>query len=103
MSSPSQALAALNALFQPAPAAVEPDARELPINLDKYILADASAAWDTVSYRWYFGTDIAGVQRIFRFQRGSSLEQWHELLRSQKLQTVSGPFRTQAHAQSAAR
>jgi hypothetical protein len=103
MSSYSQDLAALDALFQPSRAVVESGPPELPVNLDAHILADCSAAWEIVSYRWYRGTDTGGVQRIFRFQRGNSLEQWHETLQSQKLQDIFGPFRTQAHAQSTAR
>ena len=103
MSSYSQDLAALDALFQPSHAVVESEAPELPVNLDAQIVADCAAAWEIVSYRWYRGTDTGGIQRIFRFRRGNSLEQWHEALHSQRLQDVAGPFRTQAHAQSTAR
>jgi hypothetical protein len=101
MLSPSPALAALSALFQTLPAVTESDV-ELPTNLDASIRSDAGAACDLISYRWYRGTDQAGVQRIFRFQRAGSLEQWHESLQSQRLRSVAGPFRTQAHAQSRA-
>ena len=102
MSSSSQTLAALHALFEPAPVAIEPEP-ELPTNLDTHVLADAAAAWDLVGYRWYNGVDTRGVLHIFRFQRGNSLEKWHALLHSQKLQTVGGPFRTQSHAQAGPR
>lgn len=99
MSSSSQALAALHALFEPVVPSV-PDAPELPRNLDDSISADAGSSWDFVSHRWYRGLDSQGVVRIFRFQRGNSLAQWHELLRSQQLQSVDGPFRTQVQAQA---
>jgi hypothetical protein len=94
-------LAALSALFQTPSAAIESDV-ELPTNLDASILSDACTACDAASYRWYRGTDQAGVQRIFRFLRAGSLELWHESLHSQRLQSVAGPFRTQAHAQARA-
>lgn len=99
MSSSSQALAALHALFEPV-APLEPDAPELPRNLDDSITADAATAWDFVTHRWYRGVDTQGVVRIFRFQRGLSLAQWHEALQSQRLQSVDGPFRTQVQAQA---
>ena len=99
MSSSSQALAALNALFEPAqPPVVEvPD---LPLNLDEVIAADAASSWDFVTHRWYRGVDAHGVVRIFRFQRGNGLPLWHELLRTQQLQSVDGPYRTQVQAQA---
>jgi hypothetical protein len=92
---------ALEALFAPAPAApAQPEENfVVPDNLDSTIEADAQAAWDCVTFRWYRGADVNNVTRVFRFQRGLPLSAWHELLRSQHLTQVHGPFRTQLHAQ----
>lgn len=99
MSSSSQALAALNALFEPRLPLAEPEPDpELPTGLDATIAADAAQHWDGPTYRWYRGTDSKGIRRIFRFQRGLSLDAWHLALRTQRLCTVTGPFRTQQMA-----
>ncbi len=95
-------LAALQALFGPAPApAREEELVALPLNLDSAIEADTHAAWDVVLYRWYRGVDAHGVTRIFRFQRGLALTTWHDQLRTQRLTRIDGPFRTQAQATAA--
>ena len=99
MSSPSHALAALSALFQ-TPAFVPMDAPEPPTHLDGLIQADAASAGDVIGHRWYVGRDPSGVQHIFRFPRGGSVAQWHDSLRSQRLVSVSGPYRTMKHAQT---
>jgi len=65
-----------------------------PTDLDPLILADAETRADSATVRWYSGLDAAGAFRIFRFQRGRSIDAWRELLKSQSLQSVSGPFRT---------
>lgn len=72
-----------------------------PTDLDPLILADAETRADSVSVRWYRGLDAAGVVRIFRFQRGRSLQAWQRLLQSQSMQSVAGPFRTRLHAHAA--
>lgn len=73
---------------------------ELPllVHLDETIAADAAVSWDFEAYRWYQGKDSQGVTRTFRFKRGQPLDQWHSLLRAQKLCTLDGPFRTQTAA-----
>jgi hypothetical protein len=105
MLSASKARAALDALFDApavspavAPAAPPPPAPELPRNLDDAIEADTRLAWDGAAFRWFAGRDAGGIVRIFRFQRGLPLEQWHALLRTQALVAVSGPYRNQALA-----
>lgn len=104
MLSASKARAALDALFdapapsvvpEPAPAAPPPD---LPRNLDAAIEADTQLTWDGAAFRWFAGRDATGIVRIFRFQRGLPLEQWHQLLRTQALAEVRGPYRNQALA-----
>ena len=100
MSSSSLALAALSALFQTPTPVVDIDTLELPTNLDEFIQVDAACGSEILGYRWYRGKDQAGVQRIFRFPRAGSLQQWHETLQAQRLRCVSGPFRTLTHAQS---
>jgi hypothetical protein len=72
-----------------------------PTNLDLRILADAETRADSMAVRWYSGVDAAGVVRIFRFQRGRSIEAWRQLLKAQSLQSVAGPLRTRLDAQVA--
>lgn len=106
MPSEAQVRAALDALFDsPAPAPIAPPpappAPDLPQNLDPVIEADVQLAWEGETYRWFAGRGAAGVLRIFRFQRGLTLEAWHETLRKQMLESVAGPYRSQVHAQRA--
>ena len=93
----------LEALFETpgAPVASGADAQEGPqgpTTLDALIRADAELAGDRGGFRWYRGVDGEGVVRIFRFKRGRCVEQWHQLLQSQGLRSVAGPFRTQIRA-----
>jgi hypothetical protein len=69
-----------------------------PATLDELIQGEASRPWEFESFRWYQGPDASGVLRTFRFKRGDSLSDWHELLRRQSLTAVEGPFRTQSQA-----
>lgn len=104
MSSKSKAaIDALNALFAPAPvyAKDEPAAVEIPHTLDAVIESDLGFTSDVPLYRWYKGQDTKGVIHVMRFQRGQSLEQWHENLARQKLVSVQGPYRSAAQAQTA--
>lgn len=89
---------ALEALFGQSPTPANDVALAVPSNLDATVEADMHTVWDGPLYRWYRGRDGAGVLRVFRFQRGASLVQWHELLAAQRLTSVEGPFRSQAHA-----
>ena len=93
-------MAALNALFEPHPTfAREPEPEtEPPANLDEVVSADAAMPWDGPVHRWYRGLDDKGILRVFRFQRGKGLDDWKALLKSQRLASVNGPFRTQQHA-----
>ena len=72
-----------------------------PTKLDPLVLADAETRADSTTVRWYSGLDAAGTVRIFPFQRGRSLDAWRELLKSQSLQSVAGPFRTRWGAYAA--
>jgi len=72
-----------------------------PTNLDPLVLADAETRADSTTVRWYSGLDVAGTVRIFPFQRGRSLDAWRELLKSQSLQSVAGPFGTRWGAYAA--
>lgn len=104
MSDQSQAMAALQALFGPEPFGSVPftsePSPELPTNLDDSITADAVLAWEFESFRWYSGLDTKSVQRFFKFQRGLPLKQWQELLRTQALVRVQGPYRNLQQAQT---
>ena len=77
-------------------------AAEPPSNLDTHIKSEHQALEaGPVGFRWYRGADAQGVTRVFRFQRGGSIEQWRQGLRSQRLIAVSGPFRAQNQALNA--
>lgn len=97
------AIDALNALFAPAPvyAQEEVQAIEIPHTLDAVIESDLGFTSDVPLYRWYKGQDAKGVIHVVRFQRGLSLEQWHESLARQKLVSVQGPYRSATQAQTA--
>lgn len=106
MSSKSKAsLEALHALFAPAPVYVteQPQQPEPPTNLDTVILADLGVTSDVPLFRWFKGYDAKGVERIFKFQRGLSLEKWRDSLQKQVLVQVQGPYRSVAQAAAAPR
>lgn len=96
-------MAALEALFTDFPterlAPVAPE-HTFPTEMDSAIEADAAIQWEFESFRWYSGVDVHGIRRFFRFKRGLSLEQWHQLLQTQRLCSVEGPFRTLNQAQN---
>lgn len=96
----------LEALFEssgaplPFDAALAQELPQSPTTLDDQIGAEAAAADRCAGFRWYRGIDAVGIVRIFRFERGGSVEQWHGLLRSQTLQSVAGPFRSPIQARA---
>lgn len=106
MSNKSKAsLEALHALFAPAPVYVTEEATpvEPPTTLDSVIVADLGINSDVALFRWFKGHDAKGVERLFKFQRGASLEQWHALLTKQSIVQVQGPYRSAAQAAAAPR
>lgn len=106
MTSAAQVRAALDALFDspsPLPMATPPPTPpanlDVPRNLDAVIEADTATPFEVETHRWFAGRDATGIVRIFRFQRGQALADWHDTLHKQRLVSVAGPYRNQIQAQ----
>lgn len=106
MTSAAQVRAALDALFDspsPLPMPTHPPTPpanlDVPRNLDAVIEVDVGMPFEVETHRWFAGRDATGIVRIFRFQRGQALADWHETLRKQRLVSVAGPYRNQMQAQ----